>query len=47
LVEVTEGVRAGELVVTSGGFKLRNGAKVTVNNELAPEPQRDPNPEDS
>jgi membrane fusion protein (multidrug efflux system) len=47
LVEVTEGVKAGELVVTSGGFKLRNGAAVVVNNALAPDAKIDPDPEDS
>lgn len=47
LVEITEGVSEGELVVTSGGFKLRNGASVVVNNELAPDAQIDPDPEDS
>ena len=47
LVEVTEGVKAGELVVTSGGFKLRNGAAVVLNNALAPDAKIDPNPEDS
>lgn len=47
LVEVREGITQGQMVVTSGGFKLRNGASVVVNNELAPKAQIDPDPEDS
>jgi len=47
LVEVREGVTPGQRVVTTGGFKLRNGASVVVDNELSPEPEIDPDPEDS
>jgi membrane fusion protein, multidrug efflux system len=35
-VAVLSGVRAGEEVVTSGVFKLRNGAAVLVNNAVQP-----------
>ncbi|MBP7146385.1 MAG: efflux RND transporter periplasmic adaptor subunit [Acidobacteria bacterium] len=47
LVAVLDGVKAGEEVVTSGGFKLRNGAAVQVNNEIQPASDRAPQPEDS
>lgn len=47
LVEVRSGVDEGQMVVTSGGFKLRNGAAVVVNNALAPKAEIDPDPEDS
>jgi membrane fusion protein (multidrug efflux system) len=45
-VEVTSGVGAGDLVVSSGAFKLRNGSAVAVNNALAPDPQLAPRPDD-
>ena len=44
LVAVASGLEAGETVVTSGAFKLRNGAAVTVNNALAPKAQLAPKP---
>jgi membrane fusion protein (multidrug efflux system) len=46
-VAVTEGLQPGETVVTAGAFKLRNGATVEVNNDMAPRPERAPRPEDS
>jgi membrane fusion protein (multidrug efflux system) len=46
LVEVVSGLAAGETVVGSGGFKLRNGATVAVNDALAPRPQLAPKPTD-
>jgi membrane fusion protein (multidrug efflux system) len=47
LVEVRDGLEKGQMVVTTGGFKLRNGAAVVINNELAPKAEIDPDPEDS
>jgi membrane fusion protein, multidrug efflux system len=47
LVAITEGLKAGEIVVSTGVFKLRNGMAVTINNNLAPKPQANPNPVDS
>jgi membrane fusion protein, multidrug efflux system len=46
-VSVTEGLKAGETVVGTGVFKLRNGMAVTINNDLAPKPQLNPTPVDS
>ena len=46
-VAVTQGLKAGETVVSTGVFKLRNGMAVTVNNDLAPKPQLNPKPEDT
>ena len=46
-VAITQGLKAGEVVVGTGVFKLRNGMTVTVNNDLAPKPQMNPNPVDS
>jgi membrane fusion protein (multidrug efflux system) len=46
-VSVTEGLKAGETVVGTGVFKLRNGMAVTINNDLAPKPQVNPTPVDS
>jgi membrane fusion protein, multidrug efflux system len=43
-VTVTNGLKAGEVVVSSGVFKLRNGMEVTINNELAPKPELSPSP---
>ena len=36
LVAVVSGLKTGETVVSSGAFKLRNGAAVVVRNDLAP-----------
>jgi membrane fusion protein (multidrug efflux system) len=44
---VTTGLKAGETVVGTGVFKLRNGMAVTINNDLAPKPQILPTPTDS
>lgn len=46
-VAVLEGIKPGEEVVSSGVFKLRPGAAVTVNNTVQPANQAIPNPEDS
>jgi membrane fusion protein, multidrug efflux system len=46
-VSVTQGLKGGERIVSTGVFKLRNGMPVTINNELAPKPQVKPNPVDS
>jgi membrane fusion protein (multidrug efflux system) len=46
-VSVTQGLKAGETVVGTGVFKLRNGMAVTVNNDLAPKPKLNPNPADT
>jgi membrane fusion protein (multidrug efflux system) len=44
LVAVASGLAPGERVVTSGAFKLRNGAAVTVDNALAPKAELAPRP---
>jgi membrane fusion protein (multidrug efflux system) len=46
-IAVLSGVEPGEEVVTSGVFKLRNGAAVLVNNEIQPGNNPEPTPEDS
>jgi membrane fusion protein (multidrug efflux system) len=46
-VAITQGLKSGEMVVSTGVFKLRNGMAVTINNDLAPKPQVNPNPVDS
>jgi membrane fusion protein (multidrug efflux system) len=46
-IAVVSGVKAGEEVVTSGVFKLRNGAAVLVNNKVKPANSRAPKPENS
>jgi membrane fusion protein (multidrug efflux system) len=46
-VAVTSGLKAGEEVVSSGVFKLRNGAAVQVNNKVQPGNNPAPKPEDS
>jgi membrane fusion protein (multidrug efflux system) len=46
-VAITQGLKAGDIVVSTGVFKLRNGMAVTINNDLAPKPQMNPNPVDS
>src|SRR4030095_4460445 len=44
---ITPGLKAGETVVSTGVFKRRNGMTVTINNDLAPNLQVNPNPVDS
>jgi membrane fusion protein (multidrug efflux system) len=46
-IAVVSGVKAGEEVVTSGVFKLRNGAAVLVNNKVRPGNNPAPKPENS
>jgi len=46
-VSITQGLNAGDVVVSTGVFKLRNGMPVTINNDLAPKPQLNPTPADS
>jgi membrane fusion protein (multidrug efflux system) len=46
-VAVISGVNAGDEVVSSGAFKLRNGAAVQVNNTVQPPDNPKPKPEDS
>lgn len=44
-VAVVEGLSAGQEVVTQGGFKLRNGAPIMVNNKVELPPSQTPRPE--
>ena len=46
-VAVVSGLKAGEVVVTTGAFKLRNGLQVTIDNRLAPAASLTPQPENS
>jgi len=46
-VAVISGINPGDEVVTSGVFKLRNGAAVQVNNKVQPGNSPTPKPEDS
>ena len=46
-VAVVSGLQPGEEVVSSGVFKLRNGAAVQVNNTVQPSNNPKPKPEDS
>ena len=46
-VSVTQGLKAGQEIVGTGVFKLRNGMAVTINNDLAPKPQLNPKPTDT
>jgi len=46
LVAVVNGLAAGETIVSSGAFKLRNGSPVVVRNELAPKAEVNPQPVD-
>ena len=46
-VAVTEGLKPGEQVVSTGVFKLRNGMNVVIDNKLAPKAEVAPKPSDS
>lgn len=46
-VAVVSGINSGDEVVSSGVFRLRNGAPVLVNNTVKPENSPSPKPQDS
>ncbi len=46
-VAVASGLKAGETVVSTGVFKLRNGQTAVVDNKLAPQFQQAPKPENN
>ena len=46
-IAVTTGLNGGEIIVSTGVFKLRNGQAVVVDNKLAPDFQKAPNPENN
>ena len=46
-VAIVSGVKPGDEVVTSGVFKLRNGAAVQINNSVRPANSRAPKPQES
>jgi membrane fusion protein, multidrug efflux system len=46
-IAVLSGISPGDEIVTSGVFKLRNGAAVAVNNKVQPANSAAPKPEDS
>jgi membrane fusion protein (multidrug efflux system) len=46
-IAVLSGIRPREEIVTSGVFKLRNGAAVLINNKIQPDNKKAPKPEDS
>jgi membrane fusion protein (multidrug efflux system) len=46
-VTVETGLKAGERVVSSGIFKLRDGMSVVENNELVPKSEKSPRPPDA
>jgi membrane fusion protein (multidrug efflux system) len=45
LIAVTDGLKPGEQVVTSGLLKLRNDAEVTINNKVQPSADARPQPQ--
>ena len=46
-IAVTEGLKDGDSVVSTGVFKLQNGQAVVVDNRLAPPFQKNPGPENN
>jgi membrane fusion protein (multidrug efflux system) len=42
---VSAGLKAGQVVVSEGAFKLRNGAPVAIDNTVKPKAELDPHPE--
>jgi len=46
-IAILSGVKAGDEVVTSGVFKLRNGGAIQINNAVKPGNNPTPRPENS
>lgn len=46
-VAVTDGLKEGDEVVSTGVFKLRNGMSVAIDNKLAPDAKLNPKPADT
>lgn len=46
-VSITKGLAVGDEVVSAGAFKLRNGSRIVINNDLAPKPELAPTPDNS
>lgn len=46
-IDIIDGLKPGDSVVTSGLFKLRSDMKVTIDNTLAPKPSLNPQPSNS
>jgi membrane fusion protein (multidrug efflux system) len=44
-VAITKGVKPGDVVVTSGQLKLRNGAGIVINNKVTPSNSAAPTPD--
>ncbi len=46
-ISVTSGLKAEQIIVSTGAFKLRNGQQVVIDNKLAPTFKLTPNPSES
>ena len=46
-ISITKGAEMGDIIVSAGAFKLRNGVPVKINNKLAPKPKLEPKPNNS
>ena len=44
MIAVTQGLEAGETVVSGGLLRLRNNAAVTINNDVQPSADERPQP---
>lgn len=45
-IAILKGIKEGDIVVTSGQLKLKNGSRISIDNEVTPSNEAAPTPKD-